>query len=127
MKKIIFAGGDPTIQDVISLIFEGQYDVTVYSDGEALLKNEFVLPDLFLLDKQLSGIDGLDICRFLKSQDSTKNVPVIIISANPKIYELAKSAGADAAIEKPFPIKELRDLIELHLRRAARNQKVQDE
>jgi len=121
MKKIIFADDDPTIQDVVNLIFEGEYDVTVFSSGEPLLKNEFVLPDLFLLDKQLSGMDGLDICRFLKSQESTKDVPVIIISANPKIFELAKSAGADAAIEKPFPIKELRDLIEFHLRRAARN------
>jgi DNA-binding response OmpR family regulator len=121
MKKIIFADDDPTIQDVINLIFEGEYEVTVFSNGEPILKNQFELPDLFLLDKQLSGMDGLDICRFLKGQESTKNVPVIIISANPKIFELAKSAGADAAIEKPFPIKELRDLIELHLRRAARN------
>jgi DNA-binding response OmpR family regulator len=120
MKKIIFAYDDPTIHDVVSLILEGEYDVTVFSGGESLLKNEFVLPDLFLLDKQLSGTDGLDICRFLKSQESTKHVPVIIISANPKIFELAKNAGADAAIEKPFPIKELRDLIEFHLR-ATRN------
>jgi CheY-like chemotaxis protein len=111
MKKIIFADDDPTIQDVINLIFEGQYEVTVFSSGERLLKNDFEPPDLFLLDKQLSGMDGLDICRFLKSQESTKRIPVIMISATPNIMDTAKAAGADAAIEKPFPINELRKMI----------------
>jgi CheY-like chemotaxis protein len=111
MKKIIFADDDPTIQDVISLILEDNYEVTVYSTGDPLLKNDLVVPDLFLLDKQLSGIDGLDICRFLKSQERTKNIPVIMISAAPNIFQLARSAGADAAIEKPFPIRELRQII----------------
>ncbi len=111
MKTIIFADDDPTIQDVINLIFEGQYDVRVYSKGEPLLNNDFEIPDLFLLDRQLAGIDGLDICRFLKSQETTRHIPVIMISATPKITALAKEAGADATVEKPFPIQELREMI----------------
>jgi CheY-like chemotaxis protein len=114
MKKIIFADDDPTIQDVINLIFEGEYEVTTFSKGDALMKNNFIVPDLFLLDKQLSGMDGLDICRFLKKQESTKNVPVIVISATPNIADLAKSAGADDVIAKPFPIKALRQMIANH-------------
>jgi CheY-like chemotaxis protein len=115
MKKIIFADDDPTILDVINLIFEGEYEVTTFSRGEALLANNFIVPDLFLLDKQLSGMDGLDICRFLKTQESTKNVPVIVISATPNIDELAKAAGADDVIGKPFPIKVLRQMIANHI------------
>jgi len=111
MKKIVFADDDPTIQDVILLIFENEYEIKAFSKGEPLLNNEFEKPDLFLLDKQLSGVDGLEICRFLKAQDTTRHIPVIMISATPNIADLARSAGADNVIEKPFPINELREMI----------------
>jgi CheY-like chemotaxis protein len=116
MKKVIFADDDPTILDVISLILEDNYEVTVYSDGGFLMTDKFELPDLFLLDKQLSGVDGLDICRHLKSQESTKHIPVIMISASPNIEKLARSAGADNVIAKPFPIRELRQMIAQYTR-----------
>jgi CheY-like chemotaxis protein len=111
MKKVIFADDDPTILDVVTLILEDNYEVTVYQDGSPLLSGKFELPDLFLLDKQLSGIDGLDICRHLKSQEKTRHIPVIMISASPNIETLARSAGADNVIAKPFPIRELRQMI----------------
>ena len=80
-----------------------------------LYRNQYNKPDLFLLDRQLSGPDGLEICRFLKSQQSTMDIPVIMNSAIPGITELAKQAGADDAIEKPFLIRELRQMIALHI------------
>jgi DNA-binding response OmpR family regulator len=115
MKKIIFLDDDPTILDMVPLIFEGEYDVQVYSDGRLILKNDFAVPDLFLLDRQLSGLDGLDICRFLKQQEQTKNIPIVMISATRDIIQQAKLAGADDVIEKPFPIKELRKMIHNHI------------
>ena len=78
------------------------------------LKNKFTLPDLFLIDKQLSGYDGLDICRHLKNQAHTKNIPVIMISASPNIGALSKEAGADAYIEKPFEVKDLLRLVNFY-------------
>src|SRR5688572_9156646 len=114
MKKILLADDDPSIADVITLVFEGQYEVTSFSEGEPLLSNAFELPDLFLIDKQLPGTDGLDICRFLKANSATSRIPVIIISASPNIHNLAKSAGADDVIEKPFTIKELRRIVGSH-------------
>ena len=114
MKKILLADDDPSIADVITLVFEGEYDITSLSKGDALLNNAFELPDVFLIDKQLPGIDGLDICRFLKGNEATKLIPVIIISASPNIHHLAKSAGADDVIEKPFTIKELRRMVASH-------------
>ncbi len=68
-------------------------------------------PICFLLDKQLSGHDGLNVCKFLKNQPSTKNIPVIIVSATPGISKLAFEAGADDFIEKPFQIKDLLKLV----------------
>jgi CheY-like chemotaxis protein len=114
MKKIIFADDDPTIQDVINLLLEDEYQLTVFSSGEAILKNKFEVPDLFLLDKQLSDVDGLELCRFLKNQDSTRHVPIIIISASHTITHDARSAGADAVIEKPFSINLLKEIIARH-------------
>jgi CheY-like chemotaxis protein len=113
MKKIIFVDDDPSVQEIIKLIFlPAEYDLTVFSQGEPLMNNEFNVPDIFLLDKQLSGFDGLDICRFLKSQPSTSHVPVIIVTATPGIQSMAAEAGADAVVEKPFSVKSLRELIE---------------
>jgi CheY-like chemotaxis protein len=111
MKKIIFADDDSAIQDVITLILDREYKVTVFTKGEPLLRNQFDIPDLFLLDRQLPGVDGLDICRFLKSQATTKDIPIIMITATPNISSLARAAGANGIIEKPFLIHELRQII----------------
>jgi CheY-like chemotaxis protein len=79
------------------------------------LNNKFDIPDLFLLDKQLSGVDGIDICRYLKEQKATSHLPVIMISANPNIGKLSEEAGADAYIEKPFEVKHLLEMVERYI------------
>jgi CheY-like chemotaxis protein len=116
MKKIIFADDDPTIQDVMHLILDDEYEVISLLSGEKLLEDNFEIPDLFLLDRQLTDIDGLQVCRRLKSRDATHHIPVIVISAAQNITKLAKEAGADAVIEKPFQIRELRQVIAEHLK-----------
>jgi CheY-like chemotaxis protein len=113
MKHIILADDDPAMRDVFQIIFQRSgYAVTIYANGEALMKNEIELPDIFILDKQLSGVDGFDVCRHLKNQELTKNIPVLITSASPYVAEAAIKAGADAFIEKPFKMKELINLVE---------------
>lgn len=111
MKKIIFADDDPTIRDVIHLILDDDYEVITLVGGEKLINGDFEVPDLFLLDRQLVDTDGLDVCRHLKDTEATSHVPVIMISATQNITKLAKAAGADGVIEKPFQIRELRQLI----------------
>jgi DNA-binding response OmpR family regulator len=116
MKQIIIADDDAGLRDIFQLILKrAGYGVTLFPNGESLLNNGFVLPDLFILDKQLSGMDGYEVCRFLKQQDSTKNIPVIIISASPYIKEKVDDAGADDFIEKPFRTKTLIEVMEKHL------------
>lgn len=118
MKQIIIADDDPGIRDIFQIILKrAGYGVTLYSNGELLMNNEFELPDLFIVDKQLSGIDGLEVCRFLKSQESTKNIPLIMISASPYILDSATNAGANDFIEKPFKTKALIELLEKYLGR----------
>lgn len=94
---------DPAIQDSLTILLErAGYRVSVYSSGNPILDEQFELPDIFLLDKQLSGVDGLDICRFLKENRRTQHLPVIIFSASPHIGQLARSVCADDFLEKPF-------------------------
>jgi CheY-like chemotaxis protein len=111
-QHIIIADDDPGIQDIFQLIFErAGYGITIYPNGDQLLNNYFELPNVFILDKQLSGIDGLDVCRFLKSQERTKHIPVIMLSANPNIGKIYKDAGADDFLEKPFKLHDLLALV----------------
>ena|SRR3569833_769284 len=117
MKRIVLVDDDPGIQDALTLIFSpAEYEMVVYPNGTPLLTAYAVIPDIYILDKQLSGIDGLDICKFLKQQPATMHLPVIMLSASPNIHRLAKAAYADDALEKPFRIKDLRDMVVRHLR-----------
>ncbi|MBV9962871.1 MAG: response regulator [Parafilimonas sp.] len=116
MKQIIVADDDPAIRDIFQILLKrAGYAVTLYSNGDLLLNGKFEAPDLFILDKQLSGVDGIEVCQYLKHKDSTKNIPVIIVSASPYIAEAARVAGADDFLEKPFGTKALIELMEKHL------------
>lgn len=115
-KRIIVTDDDPGIQDIFRLILEREgYDVEIMSNGNEILKNHYTLPDLFILDKQLSGIDGLDICRHLKANKKTMAIPVIMVSANPSIGSLSREAGADDYIEKPFEVRYLLKKIQAYI------------
>ena len=111
-QRILIADDDESIRDIFQIILgNAGYHIDVSQNGEDILNNSFVVPDLFLLDKQLAGHNGLDICRYLKNNPATKDVPVIMISASPDIGPLSIAAGADAYIEKPFEIEYLRAII----------------
>ena len=102
MKRIVLVDDDPAIRKIYKLILEqAGYEVTVCERGEPLLEASVEEPDVYLIDKQLTGIDGLDLCRYVK-QKSKKNVPVIIFSASTRVEHLAREAGADEFLEKPF-------------------------
>jgi DNA-binding response OmpR family regulator len=116
MKHIILVEDDPAIRDSLSVLFESMdIKLSVYPNGETILAGEYVLPDLFLLDKQLSGVDGLDICRYIKKKENTKNIPVVMISANPCVVQLASAAGADEVIIKPYKLADIRKITSKYL------------
>lgn len=111
-KHIIIVDDDAAILDAVRLMLERKgYRVTTYGSGEPLLTGTFESPDLIILDKQLPGVDGLDICRYLKGQESTRDVSVLMLSASPQISRQAKAACADGYLEKPFKMQALRELV----------------
>jgi CheY-like chemotaxis protein len=114
-KKILVADDDPSIVDAIALMLElYDYDVTTTVDGETIYKMEKNLPDLLLLDIWMSGQDGREICKYLKNNPTTKDIPIIMISASRDIVHSAKDAGADDFIAKPFQMEELLKKVENH-------------
>jgi len=117
VKNIMVIDDDPAILDSIGMLleFEG-YRVTVSSDAAGLLSMESELPDLLLLDIWMSGTDGRDICKQLKQQSSTRNIPVVLISASREIEKSAKQAGANDFLSKPFELDDLLRKVEMHIR-----------
>jgi DNA-binding response OmpR family regulator len=108
-KKILIIDDDPDIIDSLSLIL----DLNGYkAAGITRLKSiheelEKHTPDIVILDVLLSGKDGRDICKKLKSTKKAKDIPVIMISAHPDAAESTRQAGADHFVAKPFEISEL--------------------
>ena len=69
----------------------------------------------FFIDKQLGSLDGGEICNYLKQNLATKNISIILTTASTRLERFAEEACADAFLEKPFGIAEVRKLIDKFL------------
>ena len=119
--KIVVIEDEVDILEVINynLSKEG-FDVCSALDGEeglALIKKE--VPDLVLLDLMLPGLDGIEICRKLKTDYSTRSIPIIMVTAKGEESDivLGLGMGADDYMVKPFRPRELMARIRSVLRR----------
>ena len=117
-QRICIVEDDESIQDILKIILQNAgYETIIFPDGHPIMENNYSFPDLFLLDKQLQDIDGLIICEYLKSNNHTKEIPVVMMSAYPNVKELALCAGANDFIEKPFAMSLLLKTIKTLLQR----------
>lgn len=108
MVRILVADDDQAILDSTQLLLEYEgYEVIAAYDGETIRKLEGNLPDVILLDIWLSGTDGVEIARFLKAQEHTRHIPIILFSANRNIESLAREAGVEDTLTKPFDMETL--------------------
>ena len=83
--------------------------------GEFLqILSEFT-PDLIFLDHQMQGISGKEAIRILRSETKYAGIPVIYFSAEENISALAKTAGANAHLKKPFTIQRLLEVTERYM------------
>ena len=114
--KILVADDDPGLRDIFKIIFEkAGYDVQLLEDASRIFKKNFRVPDIFLVDKFLSGIDGVDVCSFLKNDPFTEHIPVVMVSASTDIAAVAVKAGADDFVEKPFDMNYLLQVIDRNI------------
>ncbi len=118
-KKIWIIDDDPGILEVIDIILKEEgYSTKAICNGSTVfeeLRKE--TPRLILLDVLMSGIDGREISRDLKKDKRTRDIPVIIMTADMQIEEKAKEAQADGYLQKPFNIDEILTVLTSHLRR----------
>lgn len=111
-KELIYAVEDEAhIQQLIKYNLESNgYRVVTFESGESLineLKN--TSPDMFVLDIMLPGMDGLEVCRFIRQDVRFKNLPIIMLTAKGEEFDkvLGLELGADDYITKPFSVREL--------------------
>jgi DNA-binding response OmpR family regulator len=104
-KKIVLAEDDPDIRFILNLALnDAGYEVEALPDGNSIVEEGRESPDLYILDKALPTIDGLAICKYLKINKKTRDVPIIMISCYHELKRIAKKYGVDDFIEKPFDL-----------------------
>ena len=121
-KNILVVEDDSGIKELISFNLSNQgHQVFEANNGEiGIEKARKKLPDLILLDLMLPGIHGLDVCRIIKADQETKDIPIIMVTAMGQEEDIVKGleTGADDYITKPFSIKVLLARVSAVLRRS---------
>jgi len=105
-KKILVVDDTPENIHVLAGILEDQYDVLIAASGEKALKIVSMVPDIdmILLDIMMPELNGFDVCRELKHNNSTSKIPVIFLTAKENEIDeiIGLELGADDYIQKPI-------------------------
>jgi len=104
--------------DLLVGIFRDDYDIMVAKNGRDALKRVAIgKPDIILLDIMMPDMDGYEVCRCIKANPDTANIPIIFISAMNEAADKTKgfSLGAVDYITKPFNATEVKARIQTHL------------
>lgn len=112
-KRVTVVDDDEDILEFVKLALEYEgYDVETKASGGCLPHMPpGDLPDLLLLDIQLSGESGLELCHQLKENEDTKHLPIILYSAYESASEIRKEGCADDVLAKPFSLQTLIDKV----------------
>ena len=106
------------LQVAANMLRLANYKVLIADSGkEGLAKIEKYMPDIILLDIMMPVMDGYEVCMKLKSNEKTKDIPVIFLTAKTETESIAKGfeAGGVDYITKPFNSKELLARIQIHV------------
>ncbi|MBS4535398.1 response regulator transcription factor [Clostridium sp. D2Q-14] len=128
-EKILIVDDEEHIIELIKYNLEkNEYKViTAYDGKEAYEKAIKEMPDLILLDIMLPILDGIEVCKKIKKDEKTEDIPIIMLTAKGEEMDkvIGLEIGADDYITKPFGVRELIARIKAVLRRS-KNIKYQD-
>lgn len=113
MKKVLVVDDDTDILELVKMALTmNGLEVSVLSRWEKIDETirDFT-PGLILLDISLGTADGREICRNLKAAEETRDIPVILFSANIEFQKGVEQYQAEGFIAKPFELKHLVDTI----------------
>ena len=120
--KVLVADDDKNVITIIrDFLPSDSYEILEASNGKEALGVIFSnSPDILILDIMMPDMDGYRVCEELKEHDSTKNLPIIILSAKTSVDDKLKAMdlGIDDYIIKPFDPRELKARIKMRLREA---------
>ena len=120
--KVLIIDDEEHIAELIRYNLEAAgYKTVVANNGiDGLSRAREEEPDLVLLDLMLPGIDGLVVCKRLRAEEKTRNVPIIMLTAKSEEIDkiLGLELGADDYITKPFSVRELTARVKALLRRS---------
>jgi DNA-binding response OmpR family regulator len=112
-KKILVVDDDEAVLEMLEAVLDySGFGVKGCKAADTIFDDiEDYKPDLILIDYILNGINGGEICHQIKTNSKTQNLPVVLISAYPRVLQSLGSYGCDTFIAKPFDITYLVDNI----------------
>lgn len=114
-KKILIADDEEDVKLIVQLFLESKgYEIVTAFDGlDAIDKVKAEKPDLILLDLMMPLIDGFEVCRRLRDNAETANIPIVMLSAasQTESKQRAIEAGAVDYIVKPFEPDHLQSVV----------------
>lgn len=118
--RILIVDDDPAARDLLGVtLAREEWQLAVAQSGEeALALCSAKLPDIALVDIQLPGMSGIEVCRWLKEQQPATFIPVILITSQTELCDKVRglNGGADEYISKPFSLPELEAQVRALLR-----------
>lgn len=125
IKTILLADGDEKFRrDMAEAFAHEPYRLVLAATGEqALEEASRARPDLVLLDATMPGVDGYEVCRRLKGGESTRTVPIVLVSSASEEEHILRGfdEGADDLLRKPLSVAYLKTKIRIWLARSERN------
>ncbi len=121
MARVLVVDDDLSVADAISRMLNrrGHETIVVHNGGDAIQAAQTQMPDLVVLDVVMPGMDGVEVCKRLRADPATAQLPIIFLTARIMIEDKIKGfeAGADDYLTKPFAIQELELRVRALLRR----------
>jgi two-component system, OmpR family, phosphate regulon response regulator PhoB len=119
--KLLIVDDEPAIADILVYNFSREnFEITTAADGRVALQRAATFqPDVVILDLMLPVIDGLQVCRQLRSEPKTKHARILMLTAKGEETDeiVGFNMGADDYVSKPFRIKPLIERVKALLRR----------
>jgi two-component system response regulator MtrA len=117
-SRVLVVDDDPALAEMLTIVLRGEgFDTAVVGDGtRALPAVRDLRPDVVLLDLMLPGMNGIDVCRAIRTESG---VPIVMLTAKTDTVDivLGLESGADDYVVKPFKPKELVARIRARVRR----------
>lgn len=112
-KRILIFDDDRHVLEIFTIVLEdmGHIVEQCQTSHDVLEKVERFQPDLILMDNWIPDIGGVAATQILKSNPQYRDIPVILVSANSDIEDLAATAKADGFLSKPFDLDSLEGIV----------------